>query len=264
MIWSMQENKEQATGIPTFLQTTVLLKRIHNGPFFAKMRVKSAVDLMSATLRSFPMTTDKDKIIDPVTFRPGIQRMRNASVTGIKEGDLAHMEKLPIKEYFKVNLSEQDPLNPPAVANLQLLSALSQNDPVPASVPPTHAGTLANHNPPLPRALEQTTSTDDHEKSVALDVTPQISDRQDQQSSTLVATSTPETSKTTERIILPAETPLVTNPLQLALEAISKAAKAAKTASEVAQIATKAAQEAFEAVERAAEVLVGAAEQKQA
>jgi len=112
--WSMRENDGEADGIPSFLQTAVLLKREHHEPFYAVLSIKSTVDFKSAASRvknqALRVATDEDTAIDPVTFRPRELQVQHASSTGIKAGDLKHMEKLPIGKYFRVNLSEQDPL----------------------------------------------------------------------------------------------------------------------------------------------------------
>ncbi|RYP49673.1 hypothetical protein DL768_004669 [Monosporascus sp. mg162] len=117
--WTMQENKDECDGVPSFLQTAVLLKRTYNVPFFARLRIKSNVDFATLLRRALPFTTDQDKTIDPVVFMPGNVQVRDSSITGITEADLKHMHKLPVSSYFKVNLSEQDPLTPPTAELLE-------------------------------------------------------------------------------------------------------------------------------------------------
>jgi hypothetical protein len=171
--WSIQENKNEAVGIPSFLQTSVLLKRSHSGSFYAKLRVTSQVDIRSATRRSLPITTDRDKIIDPVTFTPGKVQMKNTSVTGIKADDLSHMEKLPINEYFKVNNSDEDPLNPPAPEIVPATNAAVQKDPlIPAAV--HTANVNAQKGPLSPAAPVQTTDRNVHTDLPVVLETPPI------------------------------------------------------------------------------------------
>lgn len=108
--WTFEENKDGEDGIPAFLQAAVLLRTHASRPFFAKLRVESSVDKVSAARRALPFTTDEDKIIDHVTFTPGEQQLSYSHITGIKPSDLENMEKLPVGKYFRVNMSEQDDL----------------------------------------------------------------------------------------------------------------------------------------------------------
>ncbi|KAK0716325.1 hypothetical protein B0H67DRAFT_645965 [Lasiosphaeris hirsuta] len=107
--WTMAENAEE-DGIPAFLQTAVLLKRRYAGAFYARLRVQSEVDLVSAGLRALRIATDRDKVIDDVVLTPGRVQVRNSSATGIRQEDLKHMDQLPLRRYMRVNLSEEDPL----------------------------------------------------------------------------------------------------------------------------------------------------------
>lgn len=113
--WSMSENEHENVGIPSFLQTAVLLRTTEPREFIAKIRVNSEVDVYSAARRAVRFTTDEDKLIEDVTFTPGRVQLQRNSVTGITEHQLEHMELLPIDNYFRVNLSEQDNLLPDRV-----------------------------------------------------------------------------------------------------------------------------------------------------
>jgi hypothetical protein len=112
VIWAMDENPSEGDGVPSFLQSAVLLKRSHQMPFTAKLRISSKVDWISAARRILPVATDKDKIIDPVTFAPGVSQVTCSTATGIMPDDLKSMDKLPVGTYFKVDLSEDDPSSP--------------------------------------------------------------------------------------------------------------------------------------------------------
>lgn len=116
--WTMQENEDECEGVPSFLQTAVLLMRPENALFFAKLRVKSNVDFITRLRRALPFTTDQDKIIDPVVFTPASAQVRNSSITRITEQELENMHDLPISKYFKINMSEEDPLTPPTTEDV--------------------------------------------------------------------------------------------------------------------------------------------------
>jgi len=266
--WSMQENKDQTTGIPTFLQASVLLKRSHNAPFYAKLRVKSEVDIVSATRRSLPITTDRDKIIDPVTFRPGGEaQLKNTSATGIKEGDLLHMETLPINTYFKVNNSDEDPLNTATPATAPATNTEAKKEP-PSPAPPVAVHTTnidAQKAPLIPAApaIEQITNRDVHTEPLSPPSPVPTTDRYVQ--SELLGPAAPTTAPATKAmdgvVLVPDNPPKAA---EVALKAVLKAAEAAKAASKAAQVAAEAAQEALEAVSEAAEAVArAAAEEKQ-
>ncbi|MCJ1441207.1 MAG: hypothetical protein MMC23_001693 [Stictis urceolatum] len=113
LTWSMKENTTEADGVPSFLQTALLLKH-SDRLFYAQLRVSSEVDGVS-TIRRF-VQTDVDKIIDPVTFTPSKRQVRNNSVTRIEGSDLARMEELRIGEYFRVDFDENDARSQPSDA----------------------------------------------------------------------------------------------------------------------------------------------------
>ncbi|KAI1110438.1 hypothetical protein F5Y14DRAFT_363091 [Nemania sp. NC0429] len=108
--WTMEENQGETDGVPSFLQTAVLLRRSHSGPFSAQLRVDTRVNKISMGYRLRSTRTDKDKIIDPITIDPSVRQVQNNSVTGIGENELSHMEIVNIAQYLKVNLSEEDHL----------------------------------------------------------------------------------------------------------------------------------------------------------
>lgn len=112
--WTMKENGDAEDGVPSFLQTAVLLKRPYGGAFEARLHVRSDVDMVSAGLRALPVRSDKDKLIDPVAFTPGRKQVHNNKVSGITEADLESMETIDLSKLFKVNLSEEDDLTPGA------------------------------------------------------------------------------------------------------------------------------------------------------
>lgn len=261
--WSMQENKNEAVGIPSFLQTSVLLKRSHSGSFYAKLRVTSQVDIRSATRRSLPITTDRDKIIDPVTFTPGKVQMKNTSVTGIKADDLLHMEKLPINEYFKVNNSDEDPLNPPFPEIVPATNSAVQKDPlIPAAVHTANVNAQKGAVIPEAPAPVHATNTDVQKEPLSPAAPVQTTDR-NVHAYLLgsVASATAPTSKTMESVVLVPDRQ--STAAELALKAVLKAAEATKVASKAAQAAADAAEEALEAVSKAAKAVARAAEEKQ-
>ncbi|RAH64364.1 uncharacterized protein BO66DRAFT_444048 [Aspergillus aculeatinus CBS 121060] len=122
VIWSMEENGHKKDGVPSFLQTAVLIRRSGNRPFMAKLRVDSKVDFRSTARRIFPLTTDVDHIIDPVTLMPDTTQVRSSAVTGIREDDLQAMEKLPIAQYFCVD----EPGGDAAASDLNMTSLSQQ------------------------------------------------------------------------------------------------------------------------------------------
>ncbi|CAK7226327.1 hypothetical protein SCUCBS95973_006164 [Sporothrix curviconia] len=110
--WTMTENRDAADGVPSFLQTAVLLKRVNNAPFIGRLSMSSSVDLKSVGSRLRSATSDKDKIIDPVAFDPSKSQVRNNKVSGITPADLESMDLIDLTKMFRVNLSEQDDLTP--------------------------------------------------------------------------------------------------------------------------------------------------------
>jgi hypothetical protein len=107
--WSMEENTGQEDGIPSFLQAAVLLRRSTDEPFVAKLRVKSDVDWWSDGRRLLPITTDVDKIIDPVTITPvTTQNLDNNEITGVTDEELQKMDKLPMDKYYKIVSLEEE------------------------------------------------------------------------------------------------------------------------------------------------------------
>ncbi|CAK7209193.1 hypothetical protein SEUCBS140593_000412 [Sporothrix eucalyptigena] len=110
--WTMQENRDSADGVPSFLQTAVLLKRVTNAPFIANLCVNSSVDIKSASQRALSVTSDKDKKIDTVTITPEKVQIRSNKVSGLTAKDLESMDLIDLSKLFKVNLSEQDVLTP--------------------------------------------------------------------------------------------------------------------------------------------------------
>lgn len=108
--WSMMENPKARDGIPTFLQTAILLKRHgrSNDPFTCQLSVKSEVDKNSKILRVSDRWSDVDKVIDPITVYPSGPPLQNNQATGIRPEDLEHMERLVgnIGRYCKVSLSQ--------------------------------------------------------------------------------------------------------------------------------------------------------------
>lgn len=59
----------------------VLVARDAQQPFLATVRVTSEVDFQSETRRAVPFTTDRDKMIDPMTLTPGKVQLRNSSIS---------------------------------------------------------------------------------------------------------------------------------------------------------------------------------------
>ncbi|KFA70870.1 hypothetical protein S40288_09924 [Stachybotrys chartarum IBT 40288] len=112
--WSMEENKGESDGVPTFLQAAVLLKRNHSKHFYVRLHVSSEVDSFSKSLDRNPLlsfrSSDKDPIIDDVCLKSGQLQMQNLNTTGIKLSDLQRMERLEIDQHWQVNQSEEDTL----------------------------------------------------------------------------------------------------------------------------------------------------------
>lgn len=145
-VWTMEENDNEESGIPSFLQAAVLLRRVFDGPFKGVLRVHSEVDIKSVARRWLSATTDKDKTIDPVIFKPRERQVNNSRITGICDKDLKAMEQLELNTYFAVSLSEEDPLTParpPAVQDAPENSSVAKLDPgqrvfIPAAAAPAH------------------------------------------------------------------------------------------------------------------------------
>lgn len=117
--WAMDENQSEADGIPSFLQTAVLLRRRTDQPFIVKLRVDSTVDLVSQGLRALPLTTDKDKVVPAIVVKPAETQIRSSAATGITQDDLAAMERLPMEKYFTVSMAELEQNVPPLEPALQ-------------------------------------------------------------------------------------------------------------------------------------------------
>lgn len=254
--WTMEENKDEKDGIPSFLQTAVLLRRAEDRPFFATVKVESEVDIASAGRRSLPVTTDKDNIIDPVTFTPGKLQMRSNSAIGIKEHQLSEMQKLPIKSYFRVSLSQEDILTPPAPPAHP-----------PASLPP--AGSNLEGAKLAPTAAIETQFSP---PTLSTEESPEITDP----IATVVApTSLPVVPVEGTHILIqpnipipvplqtpqePARTILTEISIDSRKSALTTALEAARAAQEAAEAAGQAAARAAEAATKAAEAVVKATE----
>ncbi|KFA66842.1 hypothetical protein S40285_07380 [Stachybotrys chlorohalonatus IBT 40285] len=170
--WSMQENKDKSDGVPTFLQAAVLLKRSQSEQFYIKVHVNSNVDNVSKFSRTVSrdshrvfLRSDEDPIIDDVCLRSGQLQMNNLNITGIKQSDRDHMERLEIDKYWQVNQSEEDVLVGNARAgkeetrerNAQALDDAGKGLPsLPilaervSSTPAEHSPLALGHTPPPP------------------------------------------------------------------------------------------------------------------
>ncbi|KAF2275929.1 uncharacterized protein EI97DRAFT_458927 [Westerdykella ornata] len=237
--WTMQENQNEQDGIPSFLQTAVLLKRSHSGPFYAKLRIKSSVDFVARLRRAFPFTTDQDRRIDPVVFTPGSVQMRNSSITGMTDADLNHMHDLPLPNYFKVSLSEEDSLTPP-IADRPSHTGVVQ---LPQQDPSAAKSTVSQASIPSEEHLE--------EKQPA----PESAADRDSAS----GISAPDPGASTEKVKevkalgLPSSTLTSLSAVgQSVAEAANKAAEAARAAAQAASAAVEAANRARVAAETAA------------
>lgn len=160
--WTMQENPNEGDGIPSFLQTAVLLKRSHDVPFSVDLRVKSDVNLASMARRILHFKEDGDRMIEPITITPSHIQVRGSSVTRMREGDLRQMNRLPVSGYFRVNISEDDLV----INSLPVAIGISENEdaPPPPSITPQSsvtmgqpllteiASTLVQPIPEVPRA----------------------------------------------------------------------------------------------------------------
>lgn len=109
--WSMYENNEKKDGIPTLLQTAVLLRRRNDDPFKCQLELTSRVNINQKIVRFTDMFTgasDEDKNIDPITIHPKRKQLDNSRATGIQSVDLEHMETLreKIGSYCKVSFSQ--------------------------------------------------------------------------------------------------------------------------------------------------------------
>lgn len=228
--WTMEENKNGSKeGIPSFLQAAVLLKRRHGRPFIARLSVKNEVNLAALGHRALPITTDKDKVIDLVTFRPGTKQGGNPTCSRITAKDLEHMERLQLNKYFAVNLSEEDPLTP-----------LRASSTAPRTAAPERTADGTPAPPPLTPASAPV--------AVALAASP--------------STPAPELETISPPPLLGAEPPAtpITEPAVAAVAAAAEAAAAAaraagaaaRAAAAVAEAAGKAAQAAGEAAQASA------------
>lgn len=236
--WTMQENADAADGVPSFLQTAVLLKRSDDNAFVAKLRVQSEVDFVSAGLRTLPARTDRDKIIDPVVFTPGKIQVRNNSVTGITEEDLEHMETVEVHRFFQVNLSEEDALIPAAHD--------ATAGPAEAATPATGADAdeegatgdaASDEKEPVRGEREGATCAIAVEQTPPEDVAPKTPVVKNLTSPATPTTSSPEPARLS---------PAITAALA-ATEAAERAAQAAEMAAQAAAAAARAAAKAAEA-----------------
>ncbi|KAJ5644509.1 hypothetical protein N7507_010520 [Penicillium longicatenatum] len=116
--WSMQENGQRRQGIPSFLQTAVLLRHTEHCDWTVSMRVESQVNSKSEALRFVKLRDDRDRFIEPMTFSTRTLPALNHKATSIPVDKLKQMDQIVLMEYFKANLSEEDPLTPPRLAEL--------------------------------------------------------------------------------------------------------------------------------------------------
>lgn len=244
--WSMDENQGEADGIPSFLQTAVLLRRSWSKPFVVRLRVDSTVDLVSKGLRAIPFTTDVDKRVDTIAITPGEVQVRNFGATGIKPEELGAMHRLPLESYFRVNLSEQDVLTPPAGG------------------PPSPAGGPLSAAPPTPEQAA------DEPSPTALAATAERAILQDPNGGDEPVSLLPASSVASQDSGLAdgratrgaggGVASAVATALATAVETAARAALAAATAAEAAGRAAEAAAHAAQAAARAAETSARAAE----
>ncbi|KAH9241118.1 hypothetical protein K456DRAFT_1920905 [Colletotrichum gloeosporioides 23] len=106
-IWTMEENRDEKIGVPSYLQTAVFLRRGSSNPFSVRLQVRSDVDIVSGLRRTMPFTTDVAKILDDATFDPHNTQTNGSKTTGVETSALDHMERLPVDQYFRVNFQEE-------------------------------------------------------------------------------------------------------------------------------------------------------------
>ncbi|KAI1195867.1 hypothetical protein F5X97DRAFT_345266 [Nemania serpens] len=102
--WSMEENAAQEDGVPSFLQTAVLLRRTRTKAFRVQLRVRIEVDWGSNSRGLLVFRSDADKIIDPILLTPGTAQegVDNSYITGVTDQDLLAMESLPMSNYYTI------------------------------------------------------------------------------------------------------------------------------------------------------------------
>jgi hypothetical protein len=223
--WVMEENDGEGDGIPSFLQTAVLLKRTHDIPFQAVLRVESDVDFKSGSFRKLGVRTDEDKLIDPVTFTPNGMQLGSATITKITSQELEHMHRLPVSDYFRVSFSGEDSL-PPHIPEIEKVTGSGD---VKTSPPTTTSNVaLAPDRAPVITPIVLS-STSDTTTLTAEDMQPQPKQ--------------PAADIKDEQIT------------KKCMEAAIKAAEAATKAAEAASIAAEAASKIADAVARIAEAV---------
>lgn len=91
--WTMQENKTAKTGVPTSMQTAVLLKRKNESPFQCVVKIDASVDLKSSLERMFGGKGRAPKD-DPVLFDPELEPTHNLQTYDIEELGTLNLESL--------------------------------------------------------------------------------------------------------------------------------------------------------------------------
>ncbi|KAL7905537.1 hypothetical protein GGI35DRAFT_461032 [Trichoderma velutinum] len=64
--WNLQENKRRRTGVPDSVKVAILLRRVNNDPFKAKVSLEADADFITGLERKF----SKVPLDDPVLFNP--------------------------------------------------------------------------------------------------------------------------------------------------------------------------------------------------
>lgn len=91
--WTMQENKTAKTGVPTSMQTAVLLKRKNERPFQCVVKIDASVDLKSSLERVIGGKGRAPKD-DPVLFDPVLAPTNNLQTYDIGELGTLNLESL--------------------------------------------------------------------------------------------------------------------------------------------------------------------------
>ncbi|KAH0613415.1 uncharacterized protein H6S33_005301 [Morchella sextelata] len=100
--WSMSQNEAQKNGIPTALRLAILLKRQHDGPFFADIKVNAQVDILYNLECRMHNLSSSNKI-HPILFDPNHHHPGN-----IPEGiDTDCLSLYPLEDLAGIEVTRQ-------------------------------------------------------------------------------------------------------------------------------------------------------------
>ncbi|KAK7403905.1 hypothetical protein QQX98_010312 [Neonectria punicea] len=92
VIWTLEENEDKETGIPTLMRAAVLLRRPYDVPFTFTVKVRADVDFIGTVKTLFGM--ERKDPIDPVEVDSG----RNMKALDPKRHNLKEMDSLDLQK----------------------------------------------------------------------------------------------------------------------------------------------------------------------